>query len=282
MKAVGGPAADIPGNVQDSFDAEEMRTMLAENTGEVAHMRANIFPNFTARGLTLGYLASQRNRYFIDEPVGSDYEVAERRDHGPVFALNGGLFGGVIKLGASATYLMRRQLYKSFASNQTVTIDDNDYRSGKALIITAGGKLTLPWTFLPTISGVIHNSSNTKFGSEELGGLPEPIKQTVDVGFSITPQISKMSRIHMEVNLKDVNDKYETDIKRRTAFGMELDFNRRIFIRGGYGDGWGSGGIGVRNRTFIFDLSTYAVDRSLDGFREVEDRRWVMAISSGI
>jgi hypothetical protein len=63
---------------------------------------------------------------------------------------------------------------------------------------------------------------------------------------------------------------------------MELDINRRLFIRGGYGDGWGSGGLGVRTRTFILDLTTYAVDRSRDGFREKEDRRYVLSISSGI
>jgi hypothetical protein len=85
----------------------------------------------------------------------------------------------------------------------------------------------------------------------------------------------------MEVNLKDLNDSYDTDMKRRMAAGMELDFNRRIFIRAGWGDGWGSGGIGVRSRVFIMDLTTYAVDRSLDGFRELEDRRWVLSLSSG-
>jgi hypothetical protein len=29
------------------------------------------------------------------------------------------------------------------------------------------------------------------------------------------------------------------------------------------------------------DLTTYAIDRSLDGFREQEDRRWVLSLSSG-
>ncbi len=85
----------------------------------------------------------------------------------------------------------------------------------------------------------------------------------------------------MEANLKDIGDSYNTDAKRRAALGMELDFNRRLFLRVGTGDGWGSGGIGVRSSAFIMDLTTYAVDRSLDGFREQEDRRWVISLSSG-
>ena len=123
--------------------------------------------------------------------------------------------------------------------------------------------------------------TNNDFEDIKGGGAPDDIEQTFDVGFSITPQISKTSRLHMEVNLKDVNNAYDTDTKRRLAAGVELDFNRRIFIRGGYGDGWGSGGIGVRSRTFILDLTTYAVDRSRDNFREEEDRRWVLSLSSG-
>ena len=91
-----------------------------------------------------------------------------------------------------------------------------------------------------------------------------------------------MTRLHMELNFKDLNNAYDTAAQRRVGAGMELDFNRRIFLRVGYGDGWGSGGIGVRSRTFIFDFTTYAVDRSLDGFRKDEDRRFVLSLSSGI
>jgi hypothetical protein len=277
----GGPASEIPGNYIDSFDPEKMRDALAEDQGKLAHSRFNIFPNFTVRGLTLGYMFSQRNRAIINDDTANEYEVAERRDQGPVMALNASLFGGVFKIGASAVYLMRRELHKSFGPTDPVNIVDDDYRAGKSLQLTAGARLTLPWVLLPTFSVVLRNATDNDFEGATKGGLPEPIKQTVDVGFSITPQISKMSRVHMEVNLKDLNDAYDTDYKRRAAAGIELDFNRRIFLRAGYGDGWGSGGLGVRSKSFILDLTTYAIDRSLDGFREEEDRRWVISLSSG-
>ncbi len=54
-----------------------------------------------------------------------------------------------------------------------------------------------------------------------------------------------------------------------------------MFFRLGYGDGWGSGGIGVRNKDFAFDLTTYAIEASDDGYREDEDRRYVISLSSG-
>jgi hypothetical protein len=276
-----GPAYEIPSNYLKSFDPEEMRTMLAKNEGELAHSRFNVFPNFTVRGLTLGYLLSQRNRATINNDTANKYEVLERRDHGPVMSLSGALFGGIFKFGASAVYLIRRDLDLEFGPTDPVVVNTTDYKSGKSLQVTAGTKLTLPVTFLPTFSAVLRNATANDWDGASDNGGPDKIKQTVDVGFSITPQLGKTSRIHFETNFKDVGNVYDTDPKRRIAAGMEIDFKRRLFIRAGYGDGWGSGGLGVKTRTFIMDLTTYAVDRSLEGFREQEDRRWVLSLSSG-
>ncbi|MBA2404495.1 MAG: hypothetical protein H0V66_06980, partial [Bdellovibrionales bacterium] len=282
-----GPAYEIPGNYMDSFDPDEMRTMLADEKGSLAHSRFNIFPNLTVRGLTLGYLFSQRNRSIINDvdpdPNNAEntFEIAERRDHGPVMSLSGSLFGGVLKLGASAVYLIRRDLYKSFEPTEQTVIGDDDYQSGKSLQLTAGARVTFPVALLPTFAAVLRNATSNDWDGVSSNGGPDEIEQTVDIGFSITPQVGKRSRLHMEVNLKDLNNAYDTDVKRRIAAGMEMDFNRRLFLRLGYGDGWGSGGLGVRTKSFILDLTTYAVDRSLEGFREEEDRRWVLSISSG-
>lgn len=277
-----GPAYKIPGNYINSFDPEEMRSLLVENQGELMHSRVNLFPNLTVRGFTLGYMFSQRNRSIINSDVANEFEIAERRDHGPVMALNASFLGGVFKVGASAVYLMRRDLYKSFGPTESINISDSDYRGGDSVQVTAGARLTLPYDYLPTISAVLRNATDARFSKGKDYDLePEKIKQTVDLGISITPQVGQASRLHLEVNLKDFNDSYRTDVKRRLAAGMELDIARKLFLRAGYGDGWGSGGIGVKLRRMTLDLTTYAVDRSLDGFREKEDRRWVLSFASG-
>ena len=285
MRSVGaGPMTDIPGNVSDSFDAQDMREMLVGKEGKLSHMRANFFPNFTLRGMTLGYLYSQRNRAIIDtDEDGGEFEMAERKDHGPVFALNVPIFGGVVKVGASAVYLFRREFKKEFGPSEQVQIDESvDHKTGRSLQVTTGARITLPVALLPTMSAVLRNATNNDWEGIQDGGAPDKIRQTIDLGFSITPQIGKASRLHLEVNWKDIHNQYDTATQRRIGAGMELDFNRRIFLRAGYGDGWGSGGLGVRSRTFIMDLTTYAIDRSFDGFREQEDRRFVLSLSSGL
>jgi len=284
LKAIGeGDMTDLPQNVTSSFEPQEVRERLVEQPGKLSHLRANFFPNFTVRGMTIGYFLSQRNRAIIEKPVDTgDFHVAERRDHGPVFALNLPLFGGIFKIGASAAYLYRRELNKTFEENDPVEIDEEaDYQKGRGLQVTTGARLTLPITFLPTFSAVLRNATDKGWESVTGAGEPTRIEQTIDLGFSLTPQIGKLSRLHLEVNYKDLNNAYGIPASRRIAAGMELDFTRRIFLRAGYGDGWGSGGIGVRSRTFIMDLTTYAVDRQLEGFRKEEDRRFVLSLSSG-
>ena len=283
LDAVGstGAITDLPGNLTGSFDAQGIREKLVSNQGDVSHLRVNLFPNFTVRGMTIGYFLSQRNRAVINDDVANEFEFAERRDQGPVFALNLPLFGGVFKFGASAMYVKRRELFKSFGPTDSVSIQDSDYRSGSSLQVTLGTKITLPIALLPTFGFVLRNATGNDWEAVGGGGAPDEIPQTMDAAFSITPQIGTISRLHFEVNYKDIGDRYDTSASRRLGLGVELDFNRRIFIRGGYGDGWGSGGIGVRSKAFIMDLTTYAVDRDSTGFRKNEDRRYVLSLSSG-
>lgn len=278
-----GPAFEIPGNFLKTFNPEEMRSFLVKDQGKISHARVNFFPNFTARGMTVGYLFSQRNRATIFDDVNNNFEVTERRDQGPVFALNASFLGGILKFGVTGVYLIRRELEKSFGPLDNISVSDADYRSGRGLQITGATRVTLPLTFLPTFSAVLRNATANDWEYTDSGnlGAPDEIKQTIDLGFSITPQVGKTVRLHLESNLKDATNKYDTDIKRRFALGSELDFSRRLFIRAGWGDGWGSAGLGVRSRKFIFDLTTYAVDSSRDGFRETEDRRWALSLSSG-
>jgi hypothetical protein len=272
------------GNYSDAFTADGLRSLHADNPGEISHARINIFPNITFRGLTLGYMYSQQNRARL-RSIDDVFEIGERVDTGPVMALNLSLFGGIIKIGATGILLTRKQIQKDFASVDATVIDKNvDYKKGTMTHVTAGMRITLPVFMLPTLSIVHRNSSNGDWYDSELGGAPDRIPQTTDLGFSIEPIAARNLRMHFEINYKDFNDAYENvGSNRKIMGGMEIGWKRSVFVRFGYGDGWGSGGIGVRNEKFIFDLTTYAQEASEEenAFREEEDRRYVMSLSSG-
>jgi hypothetical protein len=132
------------GNYSDAFTADGLRSLHADNPGEISHARINIFPNITFRGLTLGYMYSQQNRARL-RSIDDVFEIGERVDTGPVMALNLSLFGGIIKIGATGILLTRKQIQKDFASVDATVIDKNvDYKKGTMTHVTAGMRITLP------------------------------------------------------------------------------------------------------------------------------------------
>lgn len=277
-----GPVTDALENYQNAFDPDGLRQLHAAKPGNITHARFQTFPNITYRGFTFGYMYVQQNRARL-KSLNDDFEIAERIDSGPVMAFSASLFGGIVKLGATGTLLTRKQLQKDFASNVATSIDaQTDYRKGTMTHLIAATRITLPITFLPTISVVSRNSSDASFYAPELGGTPDDIPQTTDVAFSITPNLGRTFRMHMEVAARDIGDQYDTvPQNRKIVGGIEFDYMRKMFFRLGYGDGWGSGGIGVRNKKFSFDLTSYAIEASDDGYREQEDRRVALSVSGG-
>lgn len=279
-----GNFLDSTGDYSTAFEPDGLRALHADSPGRISHARINLFPNITFRGFTLGYMYSQQNRARLRD-IDGDFEIAERTDSGPVMALNLSLFGGIVKIGATGILLTRSQLQKDFTSVETTNIDKNvDYRKGQMTHVTAGLRVTLPVYMLPTLSAVYRNSSNGSFYNQELGGAPDDIPQTLDLGMSIEPIAARNLRMHFEINYKDFNDEYDTvATNRKLLGGMEIGWQRTFFFRLGFGDGWGSGGLGVRNEEFTFDLTTYAIEASEDekAYREDEDRRYILSFSSG-
>lgn len=280
--ATGGNMTKIMGNAMDAFSLNGQRKMLLENKGSINHQRFNFLPNFTTRYFSLGYLFSKRTRSTIGTAENALFEYADRRDHGPYAALNLSLFGGVFKVGASATYLNRNEVQGERDANIEFAIRDDDTKKGSALIVVAGTKLTLPITFLPTFSAKMNNAFQQKFSVGSTNGAPTDVVNSVDVGFSITPQIGKVVRLHLETNYKDITGLHSgVSTNRKITFGAEFDIARKFFFRFGYGDGWGSGGLGIKSQNLEFDLTTYAVDTTTNEFRGKEDRRFALSASYG-
>ena len=266
----------------DAFSSDGVRSLLADNPGNITHAKFSLFPNITYRWITLGYLYNKEQRARLKTST-SDFEIAERESSGPVLSLAFSLFGGVFKIGATLTHLTRKEIFRDTAENDTLNISESDYSQGELNHIVAGTRMTFPVFLLPTISFVGRNLGSNQWTNISLAGAPEDIPETFDASVSITPFTGRRSRLHIEIGRKDLGDQYaDVPIARKLQGGIEWGYGRKYFFRLGYGDGWGSGGTGVRSRRFVFDLSTYAVEGSADKFREEEDRRFALNISSGV
>lgn len=279
----GGTVTNAFGNTAKMFSLDGTRQLLIKNVGTIAHSSFHALPNFTSRYFSLGYLVSKKTRAIVTNATSTTgFEFADRLDHGPYAALNLSLFGGVFKAGASAIFLNRKELVSTADPTKTINLTPNAYQKARAVIVTAGTKLTLPFVFLPTFSANMHNALNQNFSHATGIGAPTKIPRGYDVGFSITPQVGISTRIHLEINYKDIAGAYSgVAKKRKLLLGAELDFSRVFFFRLGYGDGFGSAGLGIKSRKLEFDLTTYAVDTTTSAFRGKEDRRFALSVSSG-
>jgi hypothetical protein len=279
----GGTLTDAFGNFAKGFSVDGTRELLKNHPGNFSHSRFHFMPNLTTRYFSAGYLYSTQARGAFGSQDGALYEYAKRTDTGPYAAFNVSLLGGVLKFGLTGIYLTRKEVFNESDVNTTITLNDADYKKGRGLVFIGGTRLTFPIAGLPTFAAKINNMTSQSFSaSDSFGGAPDNIKSSVDLGFSLTPQIGKRTRLHFEVNYKDATSKHDNvGSSRKYGFGMELDMMRSIFLRLGYGDGFGSAGIGIRTRKLEFDLTTYAVDTTSSSFRGNEDRRFVMSLSSG-
>ncbi len=279
----GGNITDAVSNFTKGFSLDGTRNLLKDHPGKFSHSRFHFMPNFTARYISFGYLYSMQTRAAFGTQDGALFEYAKRTDHGPYLGLNLSMFGGIFKIGVTGTYLTRTEAYGESDINTAIDLQDSQYQKGSAFVLTSGAKLTLPFYALPTFAVKVNNSSSQAFSpADGYGGAPDKVKPSVDLGFSLTPQIGKTMRVHWEFNYKDATGKYDdVGTSRKYAVGMEIDIRRIIFLRLGYADGFGSGGIGLKTQKLEVDLTTYAVDLTDSQFRGDEDRRFVMSISSG-
>ena len=283
--AAEGKFNDLAKKFKRGFGINGQRKLLRDSVQKgVMNSRFQAMPNFTTRYFSLGYMFSRYIKAGLGTKKNDLFEYASRLDHGPYAALNFSFFGGVFKIGGSATYLKRKEVFGEIDPNINIDDDKLPYSKGTMTYVIGGAKLTLPIAWLPTFSGVVHNSSNKPFENNDSDQVvPGQIKQTVVVGFSLTPQVGRYTRLHWEINYKDLNRAFRNvEDTRRWTGGFEFDIKRRVFIRFGYGDGYGSFGFGVKSRKLKFDLTTYAVDTTSKSWRGREDRRVIFNISSGI
>ncbi len=278
----GGSLTDAGSNLGKVFKVDKMQDLLQNNRGVLAHSRFHFMPNFTARYVSFGYLYSTQSRGIIGTQSGARFEYADRTDYGPYAALNISLFGGIVKFGATGVILIRKEVFGEADATADVNLSSSDYRKGRSIQLIGGARVTLPFRGLPTFAVKLNNMSRKGFrASSGSAGAPDRVKPSWDAGFSLTPQVGKVTRVHLELNYKDFTSEYGAKLSRRLTAGVELDLARVAFFRIGYGDGFGSAGIGIRTRSLELDLTTYAVDTTSSGFRGKEDRRFVFSLSSG-
>ena len=143
------------------------------------------------------------------------------------------------------------------------------YYKGNLWYLLGGSKLTLPYKGLPTIALRVNNLLGQNFSEKNL----VPVPRSWDMGFSLTPYLVNRTRLHLELDIRDIA------ASPRLQGGLELDLSRKIFFRMGHGD-YSSLGLGLRTPKVDYDLVVYA-KKVPRGFRK-RDYRFTFSLSTGL
>ena len=263
----------------DGFDLNSIREGLAEESDGPVRLNYAVNPNITFQYFSLGYMANQQIKA---EASGTSFNYADRLDHGPYISLAIPFFGGIAKLGATAIYLTRKQAVATTNLNQEFEVPDEEFTKGTMTNLIVGAKLTLPVVGYPTFSATVHNAGKAKMKVDKQDSDFSLIKRSVAVGLSISPKIGRRADMNIEVNYRDLGKKYgDIEESRKIAAGIEFSFARQFFIRAGLSEGFGSFGLGLKNAGFMMDFTTYATDLAESGYKEEEDRRFLLTFSIG-
>lgn len=255
--------------------AAEMQT----HPGEYYYHRAAFVPSFSRRGVGISFLGATQMAGRSD---GTNYDVFATSDLGVNLggALN--LAGNLFKIGVNAKALVRRELKGVIA--HTIVNDSGQVSASQTEGIGYGGDvgmlLTLPSKYLPTFGVAWKDALGTQFVSQSsvfgagAAGLPSKIEQTVNAAVSIHPNLGKLWKMTVALEVKRLESS-SIPILKRTHAGLQLENGRNWYLWAGLGQLAWSAGLGWRVPGGDLEMGSYGVDVGSGSARQ-ENRRFFL------
>ncbi len=191
------------------------------------------------------------------------------------------LFDGVLRLGYSLQWV--NQAVGTKTVNVTSTIGyDQGLAQGAGFSHNFGIAVTAPIQTLPSFNAVLRNAFNTYYGpsmifplSSSPNGLPPTDLMSLDASLSIQPRLGRGAILTVVLEERDIMNSSGDAFLGHFALGMEIDFRNRFFLRGGWGGGYPSAGIGLSRPGAEFSIAWYTEEIGT-GYLSQGDTRFVL------
>jgi hypothetical protein len=265
-------------NIGKHSALSRVRPLLSVNKNSVSSAGFSLYPNLSAQNFNFGILMKAEGASVDD---GTNLIYRSRYLLIPTMALSMGALGGRFRLGVALRGIQISENDKNVLNTTTSTIGYSmDMAEGFGIGLDAGALISLPWASLPTLGFVARNVGDTSFPSSASYSIAagtstkhDKIKMTYDGGFSIAPKLGQKSTFTFAADYRDILNVHGINDKRRLNLGFEIDYQRVLFFRAGYGRGYWTAGLGIGSRFGSLDLGTYSEELSATGFNGIEDRR---------
>jgi hypothetical protein len=265
------------GDQSKLISLEKTVPLLDKSRGKPAQLGFSIYPNFSARNLAFGILLSLEGGSAIDKDrklfIRSQYLVI------PTMGVTFGLMSGLIKLGIAGRAI---QITTNNKSTSTLTGQGylKDAQEGFGIGLDAGVIVTLPVATLPAFGLVVRNIGDTNLGKDAIESIAigavrdaGAAPMTADAGFTIEPKLAQRTVLRLSGDYRDLTHESKASSMRKINLGLELGLNRRLYFRGGFGQGYWTAGFGLSGKSASLDLATYGEEIHPTKFHYIEDRR---------
>lgn len=272
----------------DSFtkavEVEAMAGELQKNPGVFYHAKAQFTPSFTTKNFGFGLLYRNELNAVVSETATTKMDTFYQNDLAAVLAVNQSLFGGVIKIGASAKAVNRIEIVSS-----TLTVSGGSFAlsdiaaEGSAIAYDAGLMIQAPVAWVPTLTVVAHDIGDTEFTLRDgvrarTASQPATVKQSVDAAISLFPIHGNKIRSVWTVEYRDITDSRKEDWSRkRLHVGTEINFKDIFFLRLGANQGYVTAGIEIASEKLAWQISSYGEEIGTKADPK-EDRRYATRI----
>lgn len=267
----------------DPVNPEKVAPTLIANPDNHFHGKVQLFPSFVVRNFGVGILAKRLLDAKVDAP-GLNYSQFYQDDLAFLLGFNFKLFGGRVKLGATAKMISRIEAINTIpVATGTFSVAANA-SEGVGVGFDAGLTLTAPWAWLPTLTAVARDIGGTKFDSASgvrmtTTNRPATVNQDIDVAVALFPIHSNKSRSSFTIEAQKLQAMAASTNKMKYGhLGYEYNYGDLLFLRAGMSQNYWSAGFELASERFQIQYAYYGVDIGPDS-APVEERRWVWKLS---
>jgi hypothetical protein len=262
------------------FSLDNIKPALDAKRDTYYHAKAQVFPSFVGKNFGFGLYGS----YLLDAQMSTDgtkIDTYYRSDMAFVLGYNFRFFDGRVKIGFNARVIDRIEVNNPTLSSTGALDYASIGNSGIGLGTDAGIILAAPWTWLPTVSAVVHDIGGTKFDKGSGTRMtstnhPDSVAQDIDVGVAIFPIHGRYVRSTWTVQYDGLLTAKDEDDKAKLIHGgMELNFGDVFFLRAGYNQRYYTAGLELASENFQWQLATYGEEVGTSSAHK-EDRRYVL------
>ncbi len=261
------------------YDLNVMKDSLMAQPGLQPGGSFSIFPNFGFRGFAAGVLYQRRVLATYD---GTNIIGKSSSQFIPTVGGGFRLASGVLRFGYSLQWVNQASgTVKSLPTDSNIAFG-RSIGQGSGFSHNAGFALTLPYRYLPVLTGVARNIGGLKFTqpsvvhfTKDPSGRPANEVASYDAGLGWIYKGPLGLKLSFQGMMRDLTNTTDSTFLKRGAVGMEIEIFWSIKLRGGYGSGYPSAGVGFDFLRSALDMSWMSEDIGTRS-SPVRDQRYIL------